>query len=273
MTPLVPFTFDPPSSEYFDHLEYSEAPPAASSVRWPLLGIEFKRPEGGYPTLEEIAALNGERFKAYGISGYSIDKYHEFLVDIPSQKFIGFKMGNVEVTFGLATPLVAAIFYPYHEEKYDGPWEHTPSLRITNAPQKDVEVTFIAACAEYEARFGVCPTLSPLAEDYPPEEEEDDRVDKVHTLPPAIGDLEPMRFYHAALLQRDAAAACVSYYRMLEYYSFFANFGAMSALRHDRSVSDAEFSRQTLELIRAMKKGQFSGLLVLLQHRSCSLRL
>jgi hypothetical protein len=57
------------------------------------------------------------------------------------------------------------------------------------------------------------------------------------------------------MTQVDDVAACVYFYRTLEYFSFFTNATEMNRLRHDPNVSDADFSRSLLDLVSRDEKG------------------
>lgn len=57
------------------------------------------------------------------------------------------------------------------------------------------------------------------------------------------------------MLQHDSSAACVYLYRIIEYYAFFMTAQQMSTLRHDRTVSDADFSRKMMEVAFRDEKG------------------
>jgi hypothetical protein len=70
-----------------------------------------------------------------------------------------------------------------------------------------------------------------------------------------LRDVDPLRFYYNGLAQSDDMAACIYFYRALEYFSFFTNATEISRLRHDAMTSDAEFSRKILELISRDEKG------------------
>jgi hypothetical protein len=72
--------------------------------------------------------------------------------------------------------------------------------------------------------------------------------------PPYI-DIDPIRFYYQGLSQTDTVAACIYFYRVLEYYSFLHNRKLMQRLRHDGSISEEEFAKQVLQIITKEEKG------------------
>jgi hypothetical protein len=266
MTPLIPYEFDPPAAEWEEHhLDYKDTT-GGKLVTWPVVGASLFLPEGPAPGLDEIKASNSGKFRHYGISGFSIGDYHEFLLIMPGERFICFKMGRIEATFGQATPLAAMIFYPYHREKWFGPWETIVSLRIIGAGADEAELAFINSCTEYEARYGVLPELLSLDEDklWWGNTEDEDHTEQVVTIPPMVTNLEPLRFFHDGLLQVDAIAACIYFYRTLEYFSFFTNASEMSRLRHDPTLSDEDFSKRVLDLVSRDEKGPIFRLITTL---------
>jgi hypothetical protein len=138
------------------------------------------------------------------------------------------------------------------DEDYFGPWDSISSLRLLGVNNEDVEAAFINACDAYADKFGTLPVVFELNEDYDYEEEEkeEDSTNKypgIKTGPPIINNLEPLRFLYGGLLQPDALSACIQFYRVLEYFSFFTNFNEIKKLRHDHTLSDAEFSSKILQ--------------------------
>jgi hypothetical protein len=61
--------------------------------------------------------------------------------------------------------------------------------------------------------------------------------------------------------QSDDAAACIYFYRVIEYYSFFANKKQVTQLRHDTSLSEDDFAKQILQLLAKDEKGPFLKLI------------
>ena len=160
MTPLISFEFLPPATDYEEaHLDY-EAVTGGEIVRWPLLGATIILPKS-WGALNEIEEYNNGNFKAHGQSGFSVGGYHEFLLSMWKENFGYFKMGNIEATFGQASPLAAAPFHPYHT-KYHNPWESIISLRIRGVGVDEVEAAFLNAWSAFERKFGEVPKLYPV---------------------------------------------------------------------------------------------------------------
>lgn len=266
MVPLIPYEFDPPASDYETaHLKFHDVE-GGQIVSWPLVGASlFFSGERYYPSLDKLEANNGGLFKAHGLHGFSAGTYHEFLVNIQtdgfgniSSRFGGFRMGSVEATFGLATPLAALVFSAYHRSKYFGDWDQIASLRIVGVNIDEVEAAFINACDVYKEKFGSLPALFPLDESllFAEDEEGEEAVEpEIVTIPPMTINIVPLRFLYSGLSQLDDAAACIYYYRVVEYFSFFTNASEMNKLRHDSELSDAEFSKRILDLITKDERG------------------
>ena len=70
--------------------------------------------------------------------------------------------------------------------------------------------------------------------------------------------------YYNGLSQVDDIAACIYFYRVLEYFSFFVNAGEMTKLRHDQTISDADYSRKIIDLVHRDEKGPIFKLIVTL---------
>jgi hypothetical protein len=155
MQPTVPFDFEPGAEEFEEHhLEYKTVP-GGQSVSWPIVGITIIVPEHEWhPDFEEIETANGGLVRFHGLTGFSIGKYHEFLVaELPSHT--GFKMGKIEVTFGAASPLMAYLFQGLHREKYFGLWEHITTARIVGADHEEAEIAFIGGTGSVKQRDGL----------------------------------------------------------------------------------------------------------------------
>ena len=276
LTPLIPYEFDPLASNYEEaHLIFQDAP-GGNTVSWPLVGVILSLPKDKmFPPLDEIEGLNKGKLKVHGLSGFSIGSYHEFLVTIQDAnyfsteipKFYGFKMGSIEATFGLATPIAALLFSSLHRGKYFGEWHEIVSLRIFGVDTDEVKSAFICACVAYREKFGILPVLFPLDDgflysDYDEVEEDKLGANALVTIPPILTNIEPLRFLYSGLLQRDDAAACIYYYRVLEYFSFFTNASEMKKLRHDAALSDADFSKRILDFITKDEKGPLFKLII-----------
>lgn len=276
LTQLIPYEFDPPASNYEEaHLVFQDAP-GGETVSWPLVGVSLFLPKDKmFPSLDEIEGANRGKLKVHALSGFSIGSYHEFLVIIQGDnhfsadghKYYGFKMGSIEATFGLATPLAALLFSSLHRGKYFGEWYEIASLQIFGVDADEVKSAFICACAAYRDKFGILPVLFSLDDSFlfsGVDEDEENNIGEheLVTMPPIITNIEPLRFLYSGLLQRDDAAACIYYYRVLEYFSFFTNAREMKKLRHDDTISDADFPKRILDFITKDEKGPIFKLII-----------
>lgn len=260
MHPVVPYHFDPAPDDFEVHFQH-EPVSGGVFVTWPITGSRLFVPDGRVAMManfEELAAGNEGQFKAHSWSGFSIGSYHEFLITVGVERDVTFRMGNVEASFGGATPLAALVFNAYHRAKYFGSWDEIRSVRLTGVGADEVEAAFLNACASYEARFGAVPVLYPIDEDKLLEfwfEEVEEPEPEYVTAPPITTNIEPLRFYYSGVAQTDDAGACIYFYRVLEYFSYFTNASEMRRMRHDGTVSDAEFSKRVLDLITRDEKG------------------
>jgi hypothetical protein len=176
---------------------------------------------------------------------------------------MAFRMGSVEATFGEATPLAYYLFSDVFDEKYFGPWESMSSVRLLGVNSEDVEAAFINACDTYAEKFGDLPVVLELRDNYDYEEEEEstDHNPDIKTASPIINNLEPLRFLYGGMLQPDALSACIQLYRVLEYFSFFTNFNEIKKLRHDHTLSDAEFPGRILQFMTKDEKNHLFKLI------------
>ncbi len=166
-------------------------------------------------------------------------------------------MGSVEATFGQATPLAYFLFSDVYDERYFGPWDSISSLRLLGVDSENVEAAFINVCDAYAERFGNLPVIFEFDDSsgYEEDEESETHDPETHTVPPMVNNLEPLRFLYGGLLQPDDLSACIQFYRVLEYFSFFTNFNEIKKLRHDYTLSDAEFPGRILQFISKDEKG------------------
>jgi len=275
LKPVVPYDFRPTSNDWDEHLK-EEAAPGGVFVSWRVTGtrlfypVSEDRPTWRYANFEALAESNEGLFKGYGLSGFSVGTYHEFLVGADIDRDSTFKMGSVEASFGMATPLAALLFNAYHRGKYFGEWYEIRSLRLIGVTMDEVEAAFLSACALYETEFGVLPSLYPLDEDlltYFWGRDEEEPGPEFFTAPPFTTNIEPLRFYYSGLAQSDDAGSCIYFYRVLEYFSFFTNSSEVSRLRHDTSLSDAEFSKRVLDLMTREERGPIIKLISSLADR------
>lgn len=267
--PVIPFEFDPTGDDFeADHLK-TEVVEGGKRIIWPLIGKSFFLPDRAdepdavafYVDLDTIGTHNPQ-LKIHALGGFSLGDYHEFFVEgVPAHR--AFRFGNVEASFGEGSPLLARLFWGVYYEKYWGEWNTMATLRITSCPLDTVERYVIAACLEYEKEIGFLPNIQQVDfDELHFEEEIDAEVNGrgVVRAPPVITDLEPLRFYMAGL-NSVHEAACLSFYRVLEFYAFMHQASQVTGLRRDGSVSDAEFTRRTLEMATRDEKGPLFTLL------------
>ena len=264
MSVIVPYKFSWHDTEVdFPHLEFIDVP-GGKQVSWNLVGASLFVPDYKWrPSREDIEANNKGAFRAHGVCGFSVAKYHEFFITFPYSSFRGevsptaFRMGNIEATFGQATPLAYYLFGDAYDEKYFGPWESISSLRLLGVDGEDLEAAFINACDAYAEKSGQLPVIFELRDDFDYEEEEElaNHEPDIKTSPPIVTNLEPLRFLYGGLLQPDALSACIQFYRVLEYFSFFTNFNEIKKLRHDHTLSDAEFPSRIFQFLSKDEKG------------------
>jgi hypothetical protein len=268
MKSILPFTFNPGSSEFETaHLEYS-AYSDGQIVKWNAIGINIQIPiekdtieaiDGSKiemalpPNFGKIEKANGGNVKFYGLSGVSIGQYHEFYTS-SLENYEGFKFSNIEVTFGEATPIFAFLFQGEHREKYFGAWEYITTTRIYGVNSDKLEAIFANAAILYHQIHGELPRIIEMDSSFY-YEEENYKKPTVKQKPPAIGDVDPMRFYYHGLLQNDHASACIYFYRSLEYYAFLENQKKLAYIRHDSLVSDLDFPKLILDILSKDEKG------------------
>ncbi|WP_158877435.1 hypothetical protein [Antarcticirhabdus aurantiaca] len=117
---LFTFSTDEGDEDYNNCAELKfESVDGGQRVTWSPIGESlFASSYKYYPDLESIERDNGDIFSRYGTSGFSLGRYHEFLIDpapfMPHQweapKF-WVQIGNsAEASFGYATPLMAFLF-------------------------------------------------------------------------------------------------------------------------------------------------------------------
>jgi hypothetical protein len=224
-------------------------------VSWPVIGARIFVPKNTKLHLEDLTAANNGAFNHYGQFGFTLGNYSEFFVSMPHAKYCGFKMAGVEASFGDATPLAVLIFDPFHREKWFGTWDTILSLRIIGVGADEAEIAFLNAMTAYEEKFGILPDLFHIDPNLILDYEESDYEEQIYVAPPMVTNLDPLRFCYNGMVQVDDVAACIYFYRTLEYFSFFTNASEMNRLRHDANLSDAEFSRRVLDLVSRDEKG------------------
>ncbi|MBY8828937.1 hypothetical protein [Hephaestia mangrovi] len=264
MQPTIPFEFSPSALDVEEHLIYKPLE-GGVQVSWPLVGAKFKQREKSKEIgLLEGLELDNPLFKMHGYSGFSVGSYHEFVVGDLGPCW-GYKMGRVEVTIGAATPLAAYVFDPFYREKWFGDWDLLQSIRIIGAAMEDAELAYANAAIRYAEQFHRTPRLMDFGDlDFLWSEEEEAPEPDITVGPPMISQIEPLRFFLSGSSNPDATSRCIAFYRVIEYFSFFANQKDFSQLRHDQNVSDGVFVKKVVELVTKDEKGPILKLVNLL---------
>lgn len=255
VAPIVPFDFDPGSSEYETaHLVFKGAG-THTELTWPQISQKILVPNERYYDVQEIERLNAGAFKDWDLRGFSLGAYHEFFCYVfPAH--IGFRISGAEVTFGNATPLAACLYDRYHDHHFFDEWDYLSTIRIYGAARENVESILISAALAYHERYKLVPELLRFAiSDYDVADEKDDSGPCIHSIAPAISDLEALRLHYNGLAQVDPVPACIYFYRVLEYFSHSTHQHEMSKLRHDASLSDEEFTRRIVDITFRDEKG------------------
>lgn len=260
MTPSIPFEFSPPVEPRGEgHLDILNEVDGFRRIRWELIGAEYNTRK--VASMEETAFTVSESLNAsleyHDCVGYSLGNFTEFFIR-PVPCFAGFNMKGVEITFGEATPLAASLFHPVYYEKYFGAWDAIHSIRIYGLGKDDAELGFANAAMLYHNLHEVIPRLLSLDLDFLWEEggEGDEQLAvEMQVATPIIEDIIPLRFLYSGLSMADDEAACIWLYKAIEYYSTQTNFKAFQAVRHDGSVSDADYIKKVTELVTKDEKG------------------
>lgn len=268
--PLVPFEFDGTALEFDIHagpinnkyLQFKEIE-FGHLLTWPLVGVRLIIPKyDHWPSLENVEQANPGIFKTHSLRGFTAGLYHELFVDLQysyeyKSPLVTYKAGNVEAGFGYATPL-AAFLFEVNRSKYFGSWSEINTLRILGANVDEVEAVIINVFNNYASQFKILPKLIELDDSFIYDFDDDylkAHKPKVITIPPLTVDLEPLRFFYSGLSQSDNVAACIYFYRVLEFFSFLSHFDAIKTLRHDATVSDIDFSHKMLGFVTKDEKG------------------
>ncbi|GJE81981.1 hypothetical protein [Methylorubrum thiocyanatum] len=255
MPPIIPFEFDPDSSNYeTDHLTY-DAVQNGQYVSWPPGHVRlFVPPHEYYPTPSELEQANPTYFQMFGAKGFMAGSYAEILIgQVPT--FISLKMGNMEVSFGQASPLAAYVFEYVHRAKYFGAWDTIHTARMLGVTAENVEAAFLNASIQYHERTGTLPSPYAMDDEFLWAEEPDAPEPVSLSLGPIVKDLDPLRFFHFGIAQSNNAAACIYFYRTLEYFSFLMNQNKLTKLRHDGTISEADFAKRVLDVVFRDEKG------------------
>jgi len=255
MPPIIPFEFDPCSSEFeTEHLKYDPAD-KGEYVSWPAANVKlFVPPHDYHLHPSDLQKSNPNYFRMYGAKGFLAGSYAEILVsEVPV--FMALKMGGIEVSFGRASPLAAYIFDYVHRSKYFGAWDSIHSARIIGVTVDNAEASFLNACMQYQDKTGFIPEPAAMDDSFLYEEEPEEQNPVTLLLGPIVKDLDPLRFYYFGLSQADNASACIYFYRTLEYFSFLINQSKLTKLRHDYMMSEAEFAKRVHEVLFKEEKG------------------
>lgn len=267
---MLPSSFDPKSDEYESaHLVYSPAS-RGRHVRWPLISAEIFVPDmdGLHFDRAAIVAANPGALTIHGVRGFSLGRYHEFFVEQPPRDVNGYIMGDAEASLGEATPL-AAFLFESARSKWNGAWWDIYSVRIFGVDHADGEIALLNALMRYHDQTGYWPRPFLLGEpEWLDDEVEGDTSAQPLRTGPMIANVEPLRFFNAALQQDDDASACLYLYRIVEYFAFFANSADLSRLRHDPGVSDHDFARRVLDLLARDEKGPILRIIAALADES-----
>ncbi len=267
--PTIPFGFDPPPDNHVHHLTIIKQG-ENKLVTWAPAGVTFSVPPSKYSreypdfswsaSRDKVEESNSGLVKFHTDNGFSIGSYHEFLVYMRNLPYYGFRMGRVEVTFGQATPLMAFLFDEIHRSKHYGDWASISTARIIGANDiEEVELAFSNAAIRYNKKYNGLPILWEMnLDDVVPlydDDEESPAVSEVLVDGPVIRDMVPIRFFHKGLSQEDDVAACIYFYRVLEFYAFSSMMREFAKARHDTSISDDYFPGEILKLISRDEKG------------------
>jgi len=249
-TPTIPLTFQWFSESLGEgHLEVQRLDDHFI-LRWPLIGAHvILAKDESYYDIRSAEALNADTFKNWDFSGFSLGDYHEFACN-ELESHVTFFISGAEVSFGYATPLFATLYGAYHDEHFFE-WDNLTTVRILKAERDQVEAIFINASLAYSNKFAVLPRVICLVFDYGllEKSEEQQSPAAAHRLPPAVADLTALRFHYNGLVQIDSAAACLYFYRVVEYFAFLTYHKEIGSLRHNASLSDVDFTKRVMEII------------------------
>jgi hypothetical protein len=238
----VPLLFDPPPwDEPEAHLDFKEVH-GVSSVTWRALGLTVFHTESGYPELKDFAKHTPD-LHFHNHFGFSLGQYSEFFVCSPTHYAMAF--GNIEVTIGESSPLAIHLFDRYQNKHFHSKWSDIGSIRIFGMAGENIELVLLNSIDRYSDKLGEELELFEIDEvNWPNEVEEDeDQLDSLPQNYPAAlpSDIEPLRCYYYAERNREPAAACIQYYRVLEYYAFLSLHTELGKQRRDSSLSDRDF--------------------------------
>ena len=256
--PTIPLQFDPPAWEHHEgHLDFAEIL-GNTNVTWKLMGLSIRHPSGSmWPDLNEVKRET-QSINLFGNFGFNLGKYSEiFLGDIPN--FATFRLGTVEVTFGQPSPLITYLFDTHRDKHFHGHWSDMATIRIFGSSYEESEIILLNSFDRYEEKFGVLPhvvEIGPVEWADVTEHDEDNQGEVTHQFPASIpADVEPLRCMYYAKTSAEPAAACIQYFRVLEYYAFFSLSQRLNTLRRDNGISDREFFLSAAQLLTKDEKG------------------
>jgi hypothetical protein len=243
--PAIPLQFEPgPWDE--SHLHFEDIGGGLFNVTWQFLGLDLVVTKQWYPPLSE-AQKHTPDLRVYGTTGYSLGMHHEFLIQ-GVEHYCEFMLGRAEVTIGQVTPLAVYLFDNFYDKHVHGDeWDSVSSVRIVGVTTERAEAYLLNALRLYGERYPFDPAVVSL--------EIGEWIDEVPEPHPPIGmrrvpvDIEPLRFYYHARHESDHAAACLQYYRVLEFYAFFELEAAIAKLRADSKLNDRDFLLKTTALV------------------------
>jgi hypothetical protein len=196
--------------------------------------------------------------------GFSLGKYSEvFIGGIPNSAALQF--GQVEVTFGQPSPLIIYLFDGYLDKHYHGHWSNINTCRVFGCSSDETEVVLLNAFDRYEEMFGVLPhPIEVAAVEWADVTDgvAGDLTGAAAKMPAAVlSDLEPLRCFYYARTSVEPAAACIQYFRVLEYYAFLSLSRKLNLLRRDTAISDKDFFFQASQLFSKDERGPISRLI------------
>lgn len=267
--PAIPFEFDPPGNDFEAGHLMEQTVDGGERVTWPLIGKSVFVPDQKGKSGSKIFHIDldtieqdNPQLTIHALGGFSLGDYHEFFIG-GAPAYRAYRFGAVEASFGEGSPLLARLFWNVYYEKYWGEWSSCTSLRVTNCPLDLVERYVIAALLEYRNEIGLLLSVMQVdfnGLDFDEEFDGEPMGQGVVSAAAPVTDLDPLRFYMTGL-SSDDEAACLAFYRVLEFYAFMQQASHVTALRRDGAVSDADFTRRTLELVSRDEKGPLFKLL------------
>jgi hypothetical protein len=235
--PPIPTEFEPgPWDE--SHLTIDDSGEGLFTVTWPLRGLAVVVTKELYPPLAGTQK-HTPALRVYGTKGFSLGTYHEFFIE-GVENYCAFTLGEAEVTVGQVTPLALYLFECFYDRlMYGDEWGSVSTVRILGVSNERVEAYLLNALRLYGDCYNFDPSICSI--EFGEEAEEETEPDPPVGLPRVPVDIEPLRFYYRARQEPDHEAACLQYYRVLEFYAFFDQQSAVAKLRADMKLNDRDF--------------------------------